>query len=61
MPTFAPYAMETAGLPPLLSGMAEERQMRGASNVLRSLTTNSRSIFRALAEMQMQTHDESGT
>lgn len=52
--------METAHLNPLLSGMTEERQMRGAGNVLRTLTSNSRAIFRVLAEMQSQLEDDSG-
>jgi hypothetical protein len=61
VPTFAPYEMEAAHLPSLLSGVEEERQLRGASNVLKSLTSNSRAIFRALAELHSEQDDDAGT
>eukprot|EP00959_Pyramimonas_sp_CCMP1952_P386959 8109626-Pyramimonas_sp.AAC.1 len=38
----------------------EERQMRGASNVLRSLTRNSREVFRALAELISEADEGAG-
>jgi origin recognition complex subunit 2 len=58
--TFAPYHLETANVPQLLASKGEERHVRGASNVLRSLTSNARDIFRLLAEHQLQHPDEQG-
>jgi origin recognition complex subunit 2 len=58
--TFAPYALETANLPQLLASKGEERHVRGAANVLRSLTSNGRAIFRLLAEHQLDNQDSQG-
>jgi origin recognition complex subunit 2 len=58
--TFAPYALETANLPQLLASKGEERHVRGAANVLRSLTSNGRAIFRLLAEHQLENQDSQG-
>ena len=58
--TFAPYALETSFLPQLLASKGEERHVRGAANVLRSLTSNARDIFRLLAEFQMANPEERG-
>ena len=58
--TFAPYALETANLPQLLASKGEERHVRGAANVLRSLTPNGRAIFRLLAEHQLENEDSQG-
>ena len=51
--TFAPYAKETANDPQLLASKGEERHVRGAANVLKSLTRNARIIFRIIAEAQI--------
>ena len=51
--TFAPYAMETANDPQLLASKGEERHVRGAANVLKSLTRNARIIYRIIAEAQI--------
>lgn len=58
--TFTPYALETANLPQLLASKGEERHVRGAANVLRSLTSNGRDIFRLLAEHQLENQDSQG-
>lgn len=58
--TFAPYALETSFLPQLLASKGEERHIRGAVNVLRSLTSNARDIFRLLAEHQLANPEEKG-
>lgn len=58
--TFAPYAIETSFTPQLLASRGEERHIRGAVNVLRSLTSNARDIFRVLAEYQLANPDEKG-
>ena len=58
--TFASYALETANLPQLLASKGEERHVRGAANVLRSLTANGRAIFRLLAEHQLENEDSQG-
>lgn len=58
--TFAPYSVETAHLPQLLASKGEERHIRGATNVLRTLTPNARHIFRLLAEHQLSSPDEPG-
>ena len=58
--TFTPYALETANLPQLLASKGEERHVRGAANVLRSLTANGRDIFRLLAEHQLENQDSQG-
>lgn len=58
--TFAPYAVETSFAPQLLASRGEERHVRGAANVLRSLTSNARDIFRVLAEYQLQNPEEKG-
>ena len=58
--TFAPYVIETAHLPQLLASKGEERHIRGAANVLRTLTPNARHIFRLLAEHQLSCPDEPG-
>ena len=59
--TFAPYAVETAHMPQLLASKGEERHIRGAANVLRSLTPNARSIFRLLAEHQLRSPENEVT
>ena len=51
--TFAPYAKETANDPQLLASKGEERHVRGAANVLKSLTRNARIIYRIIAEAQI--------
>lgn len=58
--TFAPYAVETSFAAQLLASRGEERHVRGAANVLRSLTSNARDIFRVLAEYQLQNPEEKG-
>ena len=58
--TFTPYALETANVPQLLASKGEERHVRGAANVLRSLTSNGRAIFRLLAEHQLENQDSHG-
>ncbi|CEG01875.1 Origin recognition complex, subunit 2 [Ostreococcus tauri] len=58
--TFASYALETANFPQLLASKGEERHVRGAANVLRSLTANGRAIFRLLAEHQLENEDSPG-
>ena len=47
-------------LPQLLASKGEERHIRGAVNVLRSLTSNARDIFRLLAEHQLANPEEKG-
>jgi len=51
--TFAPYSKETANEPQLLASKGEERHVRGAANVLKSLTKNARIIYRIIAEAQI--------
>ena len=58
--TFAPYATETSFAAQLLASRGEERHVRGAANVLRSLTSNARDIFRVLAEYQLVNPEEKG-
>jgi hypothetical protein len=58
--TFAPYAVETSFAPQLLASRGEERHIRGAVNVLKSLTSNARDIFRVLAEYQLANPEEKG-
>ncbi len=58
--TFAPYAIETSFTPQLLASRGEERHIRGAVNVLRSLTSNARDIFKVLAEYQLANPEEKG-
>ena len=58
--TFTPYALETANVPQLLASKGEARHVRGAANVLRSLTSNGRAIFRLLAEHQLENQDSHG-
>ena len=58
--TFASYAIETSFAPQLLASRGEERHIRGAVNVLRSLTSNARDIFRVLAEFQIQNPEDKG-
>ena len=58
--TFAPYKYETAHVPQMLASKGEERHVRGAVNVLRSLTSNARDIFRLLAEHQLANPESGG-
>ena len=58
--TFAPYAVETSFAAQLLASRGEERHVRGAANVLKSLTSNARDIFRVLAEYQLANPEEKG-
>ena len=58
--TFAPYAVETSFAAQLLASRGEERHVRGAANVLKSLTSNARDIFRVLAEYQLVNPEEKG-
>ena len=58
--TFAPYATETSFAAQLLASRGEERHVRGAANVLKSLTSNARDIFRVLAEYQLVNPEEKG-
>lgn len=53
VPTWEPHSAEKEFLPPLLSKNADETAMRGAALVLKSLTSNTRGVFRVLAENQL--------
>ena len=59
-PTYAPYTAETEVVARALTGRGEERLLRGASHVLLSLTPNARTVFRLLAEAQLQNSDIGG-
>jgi len=55
VPTWQPHVMDKEFLPPLLSNSANETAMQGATLVLKSLTSNTRGVFRVLAEHQLST------
>lgn len=53
VPTWQPHVVEKEFLPPLLSNSANETAIQGATLVLKSLTSNTRGVFRVLAEHQL--------
>ncbi|GBG70537.1 hypothetical protein CBR_g6665 [Chara braunii] len=59
-PTYAPYTLETAYIPPLLAARGAEQTARSAIVVLQSLTPNARSVFNVLANQQLSQPDEAG-
>lgn len=59
--TYNPYAHETAHMPQsMASGGQERHHLRGAANVLQTLTPNSRHIFRLLAQHQLASPNAPG-
>ncbi|MCO5552007.1 hypothetical protein L7F22_005515 [Adiantum nelumboides] len=59
-PTYAPYAAETMNLPLILVSSGSAKSARSALLVLQSLTPNAQSVFRILADYQLNHSEELG-
>ncbi|MCO5576973.1 hypothetical protein L7F22_030794 [Adiantum nelumboides] len=59
-PTYAPYTAETMNLPLILVSSGSAKSARSALLVLQSLTPNAQSVFRILADYQLNHSEELG-
>ena len=59
-PTYAPYTVESVHMPLILISVGSAKSAKGALLVLQSLTPNAQSVFRTLANYQLNHPEEQG-